>query len=819
MNKAGDVRWLEQFNTLLRDSQGKLVALQGIVLDITQRKEAEVALATSEERYRELVENAASVILRMDPKGVVTFFNEYAEQLFGFSREEIIGKNVVGTIVPKTESSGRDLEEMIRDIGAKPEAFASNENENMRKDGKRLWLTWTNKAVRDSQGRVEELLCIGKDITERKLIQEMLLDSEQRYRAVFEGAGDILFLHDMQGRIIDMNQEALDLLGYTKQELLGLTPEDLDSRGKSMDLGHNIEILLTEGKLFGETDVLCKDGSLLPVEVLCSIVSLAGEPTILNIMRDITRRKQDEAAIQELEQRYKLVFEHACDGMYIHDMAGHFLDVNPMGHKRLGYSREEFLALNVRDVDLPGHEERFLERRQLVHELGSLFFEAEHVHKDGSILPVDVRATLVSIGGRDVVMAIARDVAERRKYEHLLVQAKEDAESASENKSRFVAELSHSIRTHLASILDMLQVLDATEVEGDLKRYVDTAMTSGRTLQSMFKDIMDLSKIEIGAVEIRLTAFVPDLVLNHVLESLRSQAAAKQVALVVDLGGTPLPAVVSDELRFRRIVEALVANAVRRTRQGEIHVTLSFLAGEEDEGRLLAGVSDTRHQGAGQEQAAEAGSGGERRDADNTLKDLGLSIAQGLVHVLGGDISLHSEPGRGMESVFHIPVQIAGNRESFLSQEQGAAFTQVGHVARGEPGDQAANGGSRVLVVDDNEINRFTMLSLLNLMGQKPLAVSSGKEALELLASTDHEPFDLVLMDIRMPGMDGMEVTRRIRESGEEWAQVPIWAVTAHAMKGDKERLLAAGLDGYLAKPVDKKELAAVLEQVKIQNN
>jgi PAS domain S-box-containing protein len=203
----------------LFDAHGNRVGAIESIRDITEQKRAEVALKRSEEKYRELVESANSIIMRRDSMGKVTFVNEFAQRFFGYSEEEILGKNVVGTIVPKVEStSGRDLQSMIEDIGQNPDCYASNINENMRRGGERVWVAWTNKPIRDENGRVVEILCVGNDITERKLMEEAVARAEEKYRDIFENAVTGIYLTTLEGRFLSINKAFARILHYDSPE-------------------------------------------------------------------------------------------------------------------------------------------------------------------------------------------------------------------------------------------------------------------------------------------------------------------------------------------------------------------------------------------------------------------------------------------------------------------------------------------------------------------------------------------------------------------------------------------------------------------------
>jgi PAS domain S-box-containing protein len=206
-----------------------------ILVDITRRKHAEIALQESEKKYRELVENANSVILKMDRLGNITFFNEFAQRFFGYTLEEVLGRNVVGTIVPETESSGRDLREMIRDVCADPDAYKNNENENVTKDGRRVWIQWTNRAIFDEDGRAVGVLCIGNDITERKAAVDALNAERDFIHAVLDTVGAMVIVLDREGRILRFNRAAEDLTGFPEADVKGTPLWDIFVRAEDGD--------------------------------------------------------------------------------------------------------------------------------------------------------------------------------------------------------------------------------------------------------------------------------------------------------------------------------------------------------------------------------------------------------------------------------------------------------------------------------------------------------------------------------------------------------------------------------------------------------
>ena len=355
VRKDGSVVDLEMNIALLSKEEGTFQGAVGIIRDISERKLMEEALKKSEAKYRELVENSNSAILRMDLEGNVAFFNKFAQDFFGFTEEEIIGKNVVGTIVPERESTGRDLAFMIRDIGIHPEKYKNNENENMCSNGERVWISWTNNVVVDERNRIKELLCFGNDITERKHAEEELQETKEFLDNIIESSLDSIVIADTKGYIIRANNAFLALIGCENVEqvvgkhIMEFAPQERgiyeSTTGNNIEIGDSFfedtEVWMSElvegGKITTlETFHINNDNTIIPVEDTVSYIynNEGARLGTVGIIRDVTERKRAEEKLNDYQNQLRSMSsqltvleerERKKFATYIHDQIGQTL--------------------------------------------------------------------------------------------------------------------------------------------------------------------------------------------------------------------------------------------------------------------------------------------------------------------------------------------------------------------------------------------------------------------------------------------------------------------------------------------------------------
>jgi PAS domain S-box-containing protein len=535
-------------------------------------------------------------------------------------------------------------------------------------------------------------------------------------------------------------------------------------------------------------------------------VSLLGVVTVLLAVAclflawRLAAARHHRRALAAAERDYHSIFENAVDGIYRSSLDGRQLRANPALVRLNGYESEEEMLRSVNDIATEWYVEpgRRAEFRALLDADDKVegFVSEIYRHKTRERIWVSENARLVrDAAGRPLFYeGTVRDITALRQAEESLIAATAQAEAANQSKSEFLATVSHEIRTPMNAVLGMIGLLLDGELSPEQRRRAQTVRESGESLLTLINDILDFSKLEAGRLSLEQLDFAPAALVESALSLFGPRAAAKGIALV---GKVPpdLPAYLKgDPGRIRQILFNLLANAVKFTHQGEIAIAIAHRPLAEHAVELRLEVADT---GIGIPAEAQPGLFARFTQADSSTSrryggtGLGLAICKQLAELMQGRIGFASEPGRG--SRFWFTLRCAPGQAP---------------AAEPAPPPPPLARSLRILVAEDNQINQLVVTAMLAKLGHQADVVGDGAEA---VAAIQRVPYDLVLMDVQMPEMDGLDATRAIRRLPGPAADLPIIALTANAMTGDREQYLAAGMTDYVAKPINLADLQAAI--------
>jgi len=521
-------------------------------------------------------------------------------------------------------------------------------------------------------------------------------------------------------------------------------------------------------------------------------------------------------ALQQSERRFRLLTENASDIIFLTSIAeGKLLYISPSVEHHTGISRAELIDAPHRFLDLvhPDDAPEFsVALRGLAN--GPVQAQARFRRRDGSYYMSDMtlQPRFDRYGDLMEVQGITRDVTEKVEYEARLRAAIDAAETANQAKSVFLATMSHELRTPMNAMIGMTGLLLDTKLDSEQAEYAKTVRTSSELLLSLINDILDFSKVEAGHLELESIPFSIANAVDDVADLLLDAARAKGVDFAVDVD-PELPSVVTgDPTRLRQVLLNLANNALKFTDRGAVTLRAAVVDRETDHPRVRFEVTDSGI-GISAEQSAQIFEPFRQAEGSTTRRfggtGLGLTISKRIVEAMGGDIAVESKFGIGSVFSFVVAFGAAPVETPVLRDTAAGARDVIAHELPPRA-DAGARLAGRVLLAEDNPVNQRVATHMLHKLGLRVDAVANGLEALKAITEID---YDVILMDCQMPEMDGYEASARIRAMNGRGANVPIIAMTANALAGDRERCLAAGMNDYLSKPVKLDSLRATLAQ------
>ena len=792
--------------SLVRSTYFGRDAVIAVARDVTERVEAERALRAREEHFRRLIEHASDPVSIIGPDGTIRYESEAVERMFGWSVSEGLGTSAWDRVHPDDHAAvGAALAEVVAHPGETGSA------EFRYRDG---WGKWriveaVGKTLTDDPA--DGIVINTRDVTARRMAEEALRESEERYRALIENGHDIIVILDPEtGRIRYQSPSMERILGYAPGDLAErnvfelLHPDDLERAQDAI-----LSAVAAPGTTrSAEYRFLHRDGGWRSLETFGRTLSpdSAARGLVLNT-RDITERKEAEDALRRSESQFRRMIENAQDNIVIVDPAGVMTYQSPSILRLMGYTPEELVGRSAFEFVHPD------DVGLLAAEMERTFAEAGYVgqveyrfrHKDGGWRYLEaVGQTLSPDSPDEGVVANIRDVTERRLAEEALRRATAEAEAANRAKSEFLSRMSHELRTPMNSILGFAQLLQRAQLAPEHQRGVQHILTAGRHLLRLINEVLDIARIEAGRQQLSLEPVRLDLVLQEALalsRPLAAQAAVSLCASETPAGGVYVRA---DRQRLVQVLLNLLSNAVKYNRAGgSVHVEPEVMEDADGGARVRLHVRDTGR-GIAAEQRDQlfvpfARLGAEYTEVEGT--GLGLALSRRLMEAMGGELALEHSGPRG--SSFAVDLRLAADPLDGLALRPAPAAAEEGPAAPAEP--------VTLLYVEDNLANLTLVESILACRpGWRTIPALQGRLGAEL--AREHVP-DLVLLDLHLPDVQGDEVLRRLR-ADPRTAHIPVVMISADATPRTIDRLLAEGADAYLTKPLDVDEFLSAIDRL-----
>jgi len=527
-------------------------------------------------------------------------------------------------------------------------------------------------------------------------------------------------------------------------------------------------------------------------------------------------------------KKHQAILNEIEDGYYEVDLKGKTLFVNQGISKIFGYNEKEILEMDNRDYMTPEKAKKLYEAFNKVYKSGdpARGVSYEIIHKDGNPRYLETSITLMKNHNEMPTgfRGITRDITPRKLAQQALEMAKESAEAASQSKSLFLANMSHEIRTPMNGVMGMTKILMDTELSDEQAHYLQLISSCGENLLDLLNDILDFSKIEARQLIIYPEVFSPEEIVENVIDTLNPKASEKGISIIFERPESAHSLLMGDALRIKQIIMNLADNAVKFSETGSVNIRLEYPWKNDNETCLRFSVEDSGI-GMDSDEISILFNAFTQIDDSMTRKyggtGLGLAISKQLAALMNGNIEVGSEKGKGSVFTFTVTLPSANREKDSLTD-----------YTREKPHDKRLNidlykkhihdyleskGKTelKVLLAEDHPVNRELCEKMLSKINIFPFTAKNGQEALDHIAN---HIFDLIIMDIQMPVVSGIEATKKIRES-ETNKKTPIIAVTAHAMKGDREKCLMAGMDDYISKPISPEILySTVLNQLMLKS-
>jgi len=657
-----------------------------------------------------------------------------------------------------------------------------------------------NKEDLEFMSLIASAISIEED-RKRNVIE--ILDKESVYKTFFDNSPSGIIIENAKGDVIDCNLAVCNIFGYSKEEFRKKNVKDLVPKVFIEEVKENVKNVLSGKTLDHIVTNVRKDGSYCFLALRENKILLPdGNDGILVISNDITKRREIEIALRQSEEKYRSLVENITEVIFSVDLEGKFTYISPLIKEFGQFDVEEIIGTPFTDYVYPDDLQGLVSSFQKALSGILVPYEFRAFDKKGNIKYVRSTSKLqfennVPIGLHGIMI----DITEKKKFEEELKKAKEEAESAANIKSQFLATISHEIRTPINGVIGMTELLLNTLLNDEQKEYVDTIKNSGEILLSLINDILDFSKFETEKIVLESHPCNIRKSVEELINSFSTQAKEKNLEIKIFIDKNVPESIITDTARIRQILANLVSNALKYTNEGEVNVSVKCISIVKGNVELELSIKDTGI-GISQSSLSQLFQPFTQLDPSNTRKyggtGLGLIISKHLVEMMKGKIRVESKLGEGSNFIFTI-IGKKSNENLKIDLKKNSLNFNLGKEIP-----------LNILLVEDNLINQKVTVRLLNKLGYTIDVTENGVKALEAVKK---KKYDIIFMDIQMPEMDGFETTKQILKMFPKMNCPKIIAMTAAVMKGDREKCLNAGMVDYIPKPVLPEVVQAAIEK------
>lgn len=814
ITKQGYLKWVEQVATLVYE-QEVAIGFQCIVKDITDKKATEDELRRKEYEVETVLNNTREGFFVIDTNYEIQILNKQAkrqiEQISG--NEAAVGMNFLAVVSEADKEQAKENFELVFKGESVYFEFLHNTSEGA------VWSQVSHSPIRNKEGTITGAAVITHDITEVKIAQEQIVAANEKIAAMVASTGDAFFILRKDYTVSMINDAGKKLARLITGK--GVSCDDnlllfISSERKAAFITTIRKVLAgsieeAEEKLLTSEGEIWIQNSYFPVynatnKIIGACIS----------SKNITARKEAEKKIQQSwaeKEEYRLRLQSILDNtplsVFIKDMAGRYLLVNKSFRDVVKLTDEKIIGKTDFDFIDKAQAERYKKTDDLVVKTlqpveteETLFTKSGEQHLLIVKFPLfDKDQRLYGIGG------IASDITERNAYQQQILEEKKKAERAEQLQEQFLANMSHEIRTPMNGIIGMTNLLMNTDLNEEQKEFTHLISQSSDNLLVLLNDILDLSKIKAGKLTVEAISFSLISTIDAIINSFRVKAKEKKLDLIIQYGASIPSTVSGDPYRLAQVLSNLLSNAIKFTLEGFIKIYVDKLRQQHNTVTLKFSVADSGI-GINKENQELIFNSFQQAGADTARKfggtGLGLAITKQLVELQNGKINVYSNENNG--TTFTVELTYAVNDNPVKKETNDACNITIAN-------DMLS--GKKVLITEDNHINQKVLFNLLKKWNMRASIARNGKEALEILQKDSH--FDFILMDLRMPEMDGFQTTAFIRS--KLLLNTPIIAMTASTMRSEKEKCLSIGMNEYIAKPFSFAQLHDTMQRLLVKSH